>query len=237
MYFVFAARQVLIESLPPGGVVAEIGVAEGLFSDFVMSAAQPRTYHLIDPWEHQDRADYEKDINNVSAVEHDTRYENIVSRYSDRIDAGQVVLHRNYSDQVVEEFEDGYFDWVYIDGLHTYDGVKSDLANYYDKVKPGGFILGHDYANHALAQNMGFGVIEAVNEFVAENGCEMLFLTAEEYPTYLLAKEMNREAFELLTRVMLTGCNVVEIGDSPPKFNQTIMKFGNELKLMNKFGG
>ena len=37
---------------------------------------------------------------------------------------------------------------VYIDALHTYDGVKSDINLYKSKIKLGGFICGHDYDNN-----------------------------------------------------------------------------------------
>jgi predicted O-methyltransferase YrrM len=50
------------------------------------------------------------------------------------------------------------FDFIYIDGMHTYDQVKKDIANYLPFIKKGGFIGGHDYVP-------GFqGVMDAVNE-------------------------------------------------------------------------
>ena len=50
------------------------------------------------------------------------------------------------------------FDFVYIDGMHTYEQVKKDIANYLPFIKEGGFIAGHDYVP-------GFqGVMDAVNE-------------------------------------------------------------------------
>ena len=49
-------------------------------------------------------------------------------------------------------------DFVYIDGLHTYEQVKKDIQNYLPLIKKGGFIAGHDYHNEWQ------GVIDAVNE-------------------------------------------------------------------------
>ena len=48
-------------------------------------------------------------------------------------------------------------DLLFIDGDHTYEGVKSDLENYIDLVKPGGCVVFHDYG---WAQ----GVKKVVNE-------------------------------------------------------------------------
>jgi predicted O-methyltransferase YrrM len=42
---------------------------------------------------------------------------------------------------------DGALDFVFIDGDHSYEGVKRDLAAWLPKVKPGGWLMGHDYGN------------------------------------------------------------------------------------------
>ena len=57
MYVLQISRVDLLQFLPKGGVVAEIGVAEGGFSKKILNATSPQTLHLIDPWEFQDRDD------------------------------------------------------------------------------------------------------------------------------------------------------------------------------------
>jgi len=52
-------------------------------------------------------------------------------------------------------------DMIYIDGSHLYDDVKMDIKNYYPLVNQGGVLLGDDYNKQP--------VIQAVNEFVADN--------------------------------------------------------------------
>lgn len=48
------------------------------------------------------------------------------------------------------------WDIVYIDGLHTLEGVWYDIEHYKTLIKPGGFICGHDYGwgnvRHAIGQ-------------------------------------------------------------------------------------
>lgn len=39
---------------------------------------------------------------------------------------------------------DGSFDFIFIDGEHSYETIKADIENYLPKVKPGGLISGHD---------------------------------------------------------------------------------------------
>jgi hypothetical protein len=88
-------------------------------------------------------------------------------------------------------FNDESLDFVYIDANHTYEAVKEDLKCWYDKVRVGGVVMGHDYLpdyfyegkeekNQALytypegkpeeSKFTGmYGVNPAVNEFADEN--------------------------------------------------------------------
>lgn len=56
------------------------------------------------------------------------------------------------------------YDFVFIDGEHSYDAVASDLAAWFPAVKQGGYICGHDYKNGKFP-----GVTKAVKEFAAAN--------------------------------------------------------------------
>ena len=40
--------------------------------------------------------------------------------------------------KAAENFEDAYFDWVYIDALHTEAALATDLEAWYPKVRAGG---------------------------------------------------------------------------------------------------
>ncbi len=210
------ARTELLHLLPKGGEGAEIGVATGEFSQALLEIVQPRKLHLIDPWEHQSREDYARDPNNAAADEQEQRYRAVRDKFSAEIDAGRVVMHRCYSQDAASRFAEGQLDWVYIDGLHSYESCRSDLQCYQHKVKPDGLFLGHDYTNHARAQQMGFGVVEAVNEFVLREGLVFVALTQEAFPTYVLARNPQTAAAQALTaRLLYVLPSVVELRDSP----------------------
>lgn len=49
-------------------------------------------------------------------------------------------------------------DFVFIDGLHTYDQVKWEIEHYSKLIRPGGALLGHDY-------DIFEGVNKAVDEY------------------------------------------------------------------------
>ena len=64
------------------------------------------------------------------------------------------------SDDASKMFRDHYFDFIYIDGDHSYEAVKRDIELYYPKVKIGGVLGGHDFCGSCP------GVCKAVLEFV-----------------------------------------------------------------------
>jgi len=209
-------RAKLLRFLPQGGEVAEIGVAEGDFSQEILAAVAPRALHLVDPWLHQPRADYIDDPNNVSDPAQGARYESVLARFAAGRERGQVHVHRMYSHEAADLFEPGQFQWIYLDAMHTAEAVYRDLAAFHDTVKPDGYIVGHDYTNHVQARSWNFGVVEAVNRFVADFGYEFLALTLEAFPTYVLAKAPeSTTARDLRGRLIAEVPYVVEIRDFP----------------------
>ena len=82
-----------------------------------------------------------------------------------------VRLYRQYSEEAAKNFPDEYFDLIYIDADHSYEGCKKDLEAWWPKVKKGRFFTGDDYSHsHAPVSGVEFGVIEAVDEFAKNNG-------------------------------------------------------------------
>ncbi len=207
-------RTQILRFLPGGGEVAEIGVANGDFSQAILDEAKPKKLHLIDPWEHQDRADYAKDLNNVPAGEQDARFEAVRARFRAQIDGGSVSVHRDYSEDAAIFFGDGQLDWIYIDGMHTVEAAYNDLVTYAPKVRQHGFIAGHDYTNHVQAQHWNFGVVEAVNRFVLEFGYEFVALTLENHPTFVITQS-RQAALDLTHQLILNVPYLIEIRDFP----------------------
>lgn len=47
--------------------------------------------------------------------------------------------------EVAKQFDDGYFDFVFIDADHTHAGVRKDIVAWRPKVKKGGILAGDDF--------------------------------------------------------------------------------------------
>jgi hypothetical protein len=63
---------------------------------------------------------------------------------------------RDTSENALSLLKEGEWDLVYIDGIHTLEGVWFDIQNYKNIIKSGGFICGHDYGwgnvRHTIGQ-------------------------------------------------------------------------------------
>ncbi len=66
------------------------------------------------------------------------------------------------------------YDFIFIDGDHSYEAVKSDIAKVLPVLKPGGLIAFHDYRTHPheFEGDNAFdeGVTNAVNELISNGG-------------------------------------------------------------------
>lgn len=163
LQFMQMAREYLLYRMPKGSVCAEIGVHEGEFSRRILDTVEPEQLHLIDPWM-QGEGLFGKQAARGQATM-DERYEEVKGLVAQELTADRVRIHRNLSNEIVDDFEDSYFDWIYVDGNHLYEYVKQDLELYYPKVKDGGYIAGDDYGIPGYWDN---GVKKAVDEFVLE---------------------------------------------------------------------
>lgn len=150
-----------LKKIKKNAVCAEVGVWEGQFSSQILKY-NPSELHLIDPWVQQ----YKKRMYSIEQEKMDKIYNNVKQKFhSDR----RVKLHRSRSTDV--KFPKKYFDWVYIDGDHTYEAVRKDLEFYYPLVKKGGFLCGDDYGWNCTVDAPRGGPKPAVDEFVKLHGC------------------------------------------------------------------
>lgn len=162
---VVPSREEMLEAFPQGGRVAELGADEGDFSEKILSVTDPDELYLIDVWGSQEYSD-----RSVGEVK---------TRYADRIADGTVELLPERPDVALERFEDGFFDWVYIDTTHTYEQTLKELQIGRRKVKPDGVIAGHDYCLGDVPEGRWYGVIPAVHEFCAESEWKLTYLSLE----------------------------------------------------------
>ena len=135
---VCASRNELVQHLPRRARVAEVGTYRGAFARHILAACDPAELHLIDI--------------DMSLLEP------LVAKDS------RVSLHQGLSQDMLAQFPDDHFDWIYIDGDHSYDGASGDARVAASKAKRGGYLVFNDFA-HADPYLGAYGVHRAVVEF------------------------------------------------------------------------
>lgn len=135
---------------PPKLKMLEIGSYMGE-STFIFGVSDVfLEIHCIDPFEGHEKfnLDNNYDWNFVEEqFKINTRFFNTIN------------LHKNYSNKVINKFDDDYFDFIYIDASHRYEDVKRDIQTFLPKLKKNGIMAGHDYHEEKWP-----GVTNAVNE-------------------------------------------------------------------------
>lgn len=136
----------------------EIGVREGVNAEKILLWVNIKRLYLIDPYEpYMDFGDSEVPIDPTDTL---PEAKELLARFKEKI---TFILKK--SSEAVDDTPDKV-DFVYIDGNHSYEFVKKDIELYYDKVKPGGIIGGHDF-------EMGRDVARAVTEFVEKKNLKL----------------------------------------------------------------
>lgn len=239
MFIFNITRSELVRMMPTSSVVAEIGVFRGAFASHIHKYAKPKKFHLIDPWGNSKSDEYVLTYNVSDDMEN--LYHSVVNMFNSSIYDGSVIIHRDYSTNIAKDFPNSYFDWINIDGMHSYEAVYADLVSFADKIKDDGFIIGHDFTNTYMSRVKKFGVIQAVREFCKTYKWNLVFITNEDAPTYLLSRNTESENYMRLMNSLFERPDIapIEIEESLlDHFEQIGRVFlGGKRKQIIRFGG
>ena len=156
----------MVQSAAPDASFVEVGAYYGKSAAYlateIYNSGKNIKFHVVDTWrgspEHQ-----EDGWGRQEAMINDTAFDIFVNNLKPV--EGYYIPHKMTSLQASALFEDNSLDFVFIDADHAYESVKADINAWYPKVKPGGYIGGHDY-NKAAEDDP---VVKAVDEIFAKN--------------------------------------------------------------------
>jgi hypothetical protein len=146
-------RNEILPLMPKGGVCAEVGTQTGGFAKQIFSILQPRLLHIFD----------------LDFSLFDQAY------FHPLVQQGRVQLHQGDSSSLLGALPDSSFDFIYIDGDHSYAGATRDLAQAARKIKEGGWIVCNDYTIYSPLEKSKYGVYRAVNEFCLVHNYEIRY--------------------------------------------------------------
>lgn len=121
---------------------AELGVDKGIL--FGMLLRECPNLHLIG-------------VDIFPNAERSHRVPQLVAQFSPRASLLSMTTY-----EAAQAVEDGSLDFVFIDADHSYEAVRTDIAMWRSKVRPGGWLGGHDYSPKFP------GVIKAVDQLYAD---------------------------------------------------------------------
>lgn len=139
--------------LPKGGHALEIGVQFGRSLTVIGMVAKERGYDVtgVDNWCEDESPQVQAHISGQIR-----KYDMPVVLLSMTSEEASELIHHE-------------LDLIHIDGDHTYEGVKTDIELWKDKVKSGGYLLFDDYGHNSLPD-----VFQAVNEFIHKEEFEYM---------------------------------------------------------------
>jgi hypothetical protein len=141
---------------------AELGVFRGDTFFYLLDHCPQLTMIGVDSWrpvpEKQLRfADGGRSYEKFDLAGYERKVRERAAKFGNR-----ATIHKMTTLEAAALVPDASLDFVFIDADHLYEGVRADIAAWRPKVKPGGYLSGHDYHPGAFE-----GVVRAVDELCA----------------------------------------------------------------------
>ena len=171
-------------------IAIEVGVWRGDYSRSIITKLLPTTFYGIDPYElYEGYTDKPSEIDFKDQTNLDLLYDNVITTFEGfNNDYGPTksILIRDLGVNYASQFADNSVDFVYLDGDHKYQPVKSEIEAWYPKVKIGGILAGHDFTERSHIEE--FGVIPAVTEFIERTGLILNTTLPEPFASWWVTK-------------------------------------------------
>ena len=159
-------------------VGAEVGVAEGIYSEVLCRNIPGLKLTCVDLWDTYYRGD-----NNRVKIKDRAMQDEAISLAHEKLDKYGATFFRKSSLEALHDIPDDSLDFVYIDGDHAFDFVMVDLIGWSHKVKSGGIISGHDYYRFR-----GAGVVNAVDAYTTAHQINEWFLDDQRETSFFWVK-------------------------------------------------
>jgi hypothetical protein len=176
----YADRRDLVQGLgiATGGVAAEVGVAQGDFSQELLRILQPSVFVAIDVFTmHEQPMHWGRSSQEIfEGLSHADYYARRFAAFGD-----VVQVREGRSDEVLETFPDHYFDLIYLDADHRFESIEKDASIATRKIKPSGTLVFNDYVMYDHLLNEPYGIVPVVNRLVVEGGWEVVGFALQQH--------------------------------------------------------
>lgn len=142
----------LVREMGFSGEGVELGAGSGWFSHKILQYSRLRRLYSVDPFDKPEESP-------ISFRADPSVYLDCLRTLLPFGDRSYVL--RTLSDEAAKLFDDGAFDFVYIDANHWEPEVRNDVEKWWPKVRRGGILAGHDWCD-----TYHLDVKKVVTEFV-----------------------------------------------------------------------
>lgn len=143
-------RDAILRRLPANARMAEVGVLLGRLSEALLMARPGLSVCMVDNWlpaeeqpeSYKSTRDEHSRASRDRAASHRREAQARAAKFGERA----VIIEANSVDAAAQ-VPGASLDLVFLDADHSEEGVSADIAAWMSKVKPGGWIGGHDIDN------------------------------------------------------------------------------------------
>jgi hypothetical protein len=145
---------------------AEIGVYQGANALAILGSLPTSTAILVDAW--KPATERYRQSGDLIPARHQTDnewdgiYQGVLDALAEYNLSHRATVLRSNSIEASKTVSDSSLDLVFIDAEHSYEGCLEDIQAWFPKIKPGGWIGGHDYNIKRFSK---WGVAKAVNHY------------------------------------------------------------------------
>jgi len=153
---VLPRRDMVLQEIPKGSVIAEVGTQQGNFAKKIYDNCAPKELHLLDI--------------DFAPLHEKGHFMQIPDN---------VLLHEGDSSTKLSYFDNEYFDVIYIDGDHSYAGARRDAEVAVRKLKRDGILWFNDFTIWSPVEMEDYGVPYVISELCHSGEWEMTILTLD----------------------------------------------------------
>lgn len=144
-------------------VGVEVGVKYGENAFDILKHLDIDTLFLVDPW-----VCYTSEIASTEELKVGYNDQTVMDKWYNTVKEAfqfdrRVKINRCTSKYMANQMIEKV-DFVYIDAIHKYKNILEDCSLWYDHVKPGGFLCGHDWNNDECGDQVQKAVYEFAND-------------------------------------------------------------------------
>jgi hypothetical protein len=167
-----STRNQIIEIINPKSIGCELGVFEGDFSKILIDSKKFDLFYIVDI--------FSGTAMNFGKVYHDASLLQKVIEEKFK-EYNNIKIIKNDSLTFLKSVQNNYFDFIYIDTIHSYEQTIQELNEAYRVTRSGGLVCGHDYNIKEFP-----GVCKAVAEFCTKHSLTYRTTNQDYYESFII---------------------------------------------------